>query len=414
MPKSTTFYKSIASPLDVKVQVCDPHFNNTVQKTNLQDPLQAEVQAATRIELAPTAPTVIPTIQADAVELGFARSDPKLRSHQPHTPPPLPFIDRSKTGKERLVDEFAASGISREMTLLNAQWIDGDPAIEILCEDAIAKVQSNTSYLTEPAKRIRDRYDYIWAGGWFAYGTTLDGSQGLVAYVKPDEPRLDFEGKKRVKYLTPESCPATPILPFMDEVCAERIFKRFKITPIEGETFWQTILRSNCPVGLVEGLKKALSVIEQCIPAIALRGFTQWAKKGSSELHDAIAQFATCGRKIYIFFDEDAKPQTLEQAHKQRLKLGNALENKGCRVFLPRWDTSLGKGVDDVLVGLGADAGTWLEELLRDAGTLKQAKRADWIVKSVEFLDEANKLSCPVERATTGTYMPALPAIGTG
>jgi len=414
MPKSTTFYKSIASPLDVKVQVCDPHFNNTVQKTNLQDPLQAEVQAATRIELAPTAPTVIPTIQADAVALGFARSDPKLRSHQPHTPPPLPFIDRSKTGKERLVDEFAASGISREMTLLNAQWIDGDPAIEILCEDAIAKVQSNTSYLTEPAKRIRDRYDYIWAGGWFAYGTTLDGSQGLVAYVKPDEPRLDFEGKKRVKYETPQGCPALPILPFMDQEHAEEIFERFKVTPLEGETFWQTILRSNCPVAFVEGLKKALSVIEQGIPAIALRGFTQWSKKGGSELHDAIAQFATCGRKIYIFFDEDAKPQTLEQAHKQRLKLGTALESKGCHVFLPRWDTTLGKGIDDALVGLGADAQVWFDDLLRDAGTLKQAKRAIWIVKSVAFLDEASKLSYPVERATAGAYMPALPDIGTG
>jgi len=406
-------YISVANPLILKDSVCYPHLNNTVQKTNHQDPLQAGVQAATRIELPPTAPTVIPTIQADAVALGFARSAPKLRSHQPHTPP-LPFVDRTKIGKGRLIAEFAASGISSAMTRLNAQWLDGDAAIESLCEDAIAKVQSNTSYLTEPAKRIRDRCEYIAAGGWFAYGTTLDGTPGLVAYVKPDEPKLVDFGKKRAKYVTPEGCPALPLLPYVDEVCAERIFKRFKIVPLEGETFWQAILRSNCPVGIVEGLKKTLKVVEQGIPAIALRGFTQWAKKGGNELHDALAQFATRGRKVYVFFDEDAKPKTLEQAHKQRLKLGAALEIKGCRVFLPRWDTALGKGIDDVLVGLGAGAQAWFDDLIKTALTLKETRYDERVMAATKIIKKLSTLSYPVERATDGKYMPELPPIEKG
>jgi len=300
------------------------------------------------------------------------------------------------------------------MTLLNAQWLDGDMAIEALCEDAIAKVQANTSYLTEPGKKIRNGCEFISSGCWTVYGTTLDGTPGTVAYIKPDAPRLDFERKKRIKYETPQSCPATPILPYVDEVCAERIFKRFKIVPLEGETFWQAILRSNCPVGIVEGLKKTLKVIEQGIPAIALRGFTQYCKKGTNDLHDAIDQFATRGRKVYIFFDEDAKTTTLEQAHKQRMKLGAALKSKGCCVLLPRWDAALGKGIDDVLVGLGADAQVWFDDLIKAAPSLKEERYGDRLKCAAIMINQLNTLSYPVERATDGLYMPELPPIEKG
>jgi hypothetical protein len=191
------------------------------------------------------------------------------------------------------LEEFRKSAISDQLTLANVQWVEGDAAIEVLTEHAIVQAQQVTSYATEPTKRILNRYEFARAGGWLAFGTTMDGSLGTVAYFKPDRPRIDFEKRKPIKYETAAKAEALPILPFVDNETATAIYQRYSVKPQMGETFWQVVYRCNLPIAIVEGLKKALSAIAHGLPAIAIRGVTQWHKKGTNELHGTIAQFAT-------------------------------------------------------------------------------------------------------------------------
>lgn len=318
----------------------------------------------------------------------------------------------------RILKEFRQSAIPDRLTLANVEWIEGDAAVEALTEHAIAQAQRVTSYVTEPAKRILDRYQFAASGGWVAYGTTLEGGVGEVAYFKPKKPRakLPFEpNSKTIKYETPKGCEALPILPWVDEETAAEIYQKYNVTPLEGETFWQVVWRCNLPIAITEGLKKALPLIAHGVPALAIRGITQWHKKGTNELHDVIAQFATAKRKFSIFFDEDEKIKTRSDVHQQRMKLGAALESCGCIVAMPVWDgKALGKGVDDVLFGLGADAQAWLDTLLQKAPTLKQARRGDRTNKALKIVEQLNQLTYSVERGTTGEYLPELPELQPG
>ncbi|MGI0495110.1 DUF3854 domain-containing protein, partial [Alkalinema pantanalense CENA528] len=317
--------------------------------------------------------------------------------------------------------EFQKSAIPDRLTLLNVQWVEGDEAIEALTSEAIAQVQNVTSYITAPAKRILDRYEFAAAGGWVAYGTTLDGQPGTVAYFKPKSPRQfeEFKGfgqpkkVKVIKYETPAKSEASPILPFVDSESAQKIFDRYGITPLEGETFWQSVKRSGRQIAVTEGLKKALALIAHGIPAIAIRGITQWHRKGETTPHPTIAQFGP--RKFLIVFDRDSKPRTVRNVRQQAVKLGKALEAMKCQVSIAVWDgETYGKGIDDALFGLGDKAQTWLDVVVDDALGLEIFKRDDRINMLASMIARYNKLSFPVERETTGEYLPELPALEGG
>lgn len=246
--------------------------------------------------------------------------------------------------------EFQASAIPDRLTGANIKWVEGEYAVQILVEHAIAKAQKNTSYVTVPARKILDRYQFVSDGGWVAYGCNPIGTeQGDVAYFKPLNPRVDFERHRKIKYETPPGCEALPIQPWVDIVTAQAIYRRYGVTPLEGETFWQVVRRCNLPIVITEGLKKALSLIAHGLPAIALRGIACWHRKGTLELFPALSCFATHHRKIYIAFDQDEKRRTIRDVKAQAFKLGNVLEQVGCQVRVLKWDRNLGKGIDDAI-----------------------------------------------------------------
>ena len=98
--------------------------------------------------------------------------------------------------------DLESSAISPELIDCNISVIGGDQAVQTLAEHAIAQAQNVTSYLTKPAQAILKRYEFAAMGGWTAYGTTIDGRTGDVAYFKPRSPRSDFEKRKPIKYET--------------------------------------------------------------------------------------------------------------------------------------------------------------------------------------------------------------------
>jgi hypothetical protein len=389
-------------------------------------------------------------------------------------------------GSVEILAEFRQSAIPDALTLANVEWVEGDAAVEILAEHAIAQAQRITSYVTAPAKRILERYEFSRDGGWVAYGTNLEGGRGEVAYFKPKRPRLDFEKRKPIKYETPQGCEATPLIPWvswekgfkiaiqsnLEEKYVERFWEYLKqqealdpptqtgslrefseacergqyreasavlrglwnfselsqtqparvdrggierfetLNDVGFWTWWRSV---NGAIALVEGWKKALSLVAHGVPAIAIRGITQWHKKGTNQLHDVIAQFATASRTVQVIFDEDEKPKTRSDVQLQRMKLAASLERAGCTVLLPMWDgKELGKGIDDVLFGLEDDAQAWLDALLQEAPTLKQVRRGDRTNQALKITQQLNQLSFPVERATVGDYLPALPELQPG
>jgi hypothetical protein len=224
--------------------------------------------------------------------------------------------------------------------------------------------------------------------------------------------------------------------------------------------FWAWCREKGLPIAITEGLKKALALMAHGIPAIAVRGITQWHLKGTLQLHEAIARFATPGRQILIVFDQDSKPKTLANVHRQVKQLGTVLEAKGCQVRCPIWDPREGKGIDDVLYRYSQAAkaaGIWdlvetpgadteimkgfsnpprslkhrhnsshdwlpdnalqltsterLNEILSHALTLKQYKRSGRIAAALNAIHRHNALTFPIERSTEGNYLPPLPKL---
>jgi hypothetical protein len=347
--------------------------------------------------------------------------------------------DRLTPQMESVLAEFRQSAIPDAATLAKVRWIEGDIAIEMLGETAIAKCQNVTSYMTEPAKRIMAKLEFARAGGWLACDRTIDGGMGKVPYFKPVNPRMDFEGRKKVKYEIPRGMEGTPLIPpvlwgegleiarknNLEKVYRERFAQEFSDRPCPesltqelneiDQGFWLWWHSVNGAIALTEGWKKALSLIAHGQAAIACRSITTWNKKGTQELHDAIAQFATRGREFSIFFDEDEKPKTRTDVHRQQMKLAAALELAGAKVKLPSWDgKALGKGIDDVLFRLGDSAEDWLDGLLKSALTPKQVKRGDRKNQAANIIKQLNQLGLTVERATEGDYLPKLPELQPG
>lgn len=315
------------------------------------------------------------------------------------------------------INDFRSSAVPDDLTLANVFTVEGDRAIEMLAGPSLDKLGGHSrQYATGQVKCILNRYQFAAAGLWVAYGDTLDGIGGAVAYAKPFTPRPDpHKLGKVVKYETPQGQIAAPILPIVPDTYAAAIFQRWGISPHPGEPFWDTVARCpGCPVAIVEGLKKALALIAQGIPAIAIRGVTQWHRKGAVDLHPELAAIATKGRELLVIFDQDAATKTRAAVSIQARKLGTVLESHGCKVRVPSWDVAQGKGIDDCLYALGDGAGEWLQATLDNAPTLREYKGDARLAAAMAAIRRHNRLTFPIERETEGDYLPQLPPLTPG
>lgn len=321
---------------------------------------------------------------------------------------PVPAPEAAQTLEEWSDYDWKSSGIIDEMIALNMQTIKGDEAIQILAEHEIAQRQS-VQYVTRSAQSVLRRYEKAALGGWVSYGSTIDGDRAEIAYFKPKVPRYDFSkgNPKPIKYETSGKCEALPILPFVTQAIAEKIFEKYGATPLEGESFWRTVKRCNLPVFLTEGLKKAVLLTQQGYPAIALRGVCNWHSKGSAELFPILQEFVTEGRKVLIVFDQDTKAETIRNVGYQIKQLGQILQNLGCKVFVTTWNSLFGKGVDDAFVKMGAD---WLDQTIAASLTLDEWKKCGLKRQYFEIIRKLKTLQITPDRDTTGDYLPELPS----
>lgn len=137
---------------------------------------------------------------------------------------------------------------------------------------------------------------------------------------------------------------------------------------ISGEDvgFWNWVEQTpNIPIVVTEGAKKAGALLSIGRGAIALPGIWMGIRTPKDELGNkiretrliaALERFAVAGRKFNFAFDQDTKPKTVQQVNKAIGATGWQLKQKGCEVRVTSWSSRLGKGVDDLIVGHGAEA----------------------------------------------------------
>lgn len=324
---------------------------------------------------------------------------------------------------ESVLEEFRLSAIPDRLTHLNIEWHQGVNAVMLLAQGPIESAQKQNSFVGQAIARTLKKYEYLAAGLWATYGTTIDGEINQTVSVKPVTPREGTENKgfgwrptgKKVKYDAPLGSPALPILPFVDRQTAQEIFDKFGVTPLEGEHFWQTVQRCGLPIIVTEGVKKALALIAHRYPAIALRGITVWHTKGEkTDLHPGLVEFATTGRKIHICFDQDLTPKTVKNVSREINNLGKELKRRGCLVSVMCWQPSEGKGIDDAIYNAGANGQKWLDAVIAGALDLKEWQQNNRIPLILSAIVRAKTLGIEPLRATEGDYLPDLDPLLSG
>jgi hypothetical protein len=71
------------------------------------------------------------------------------------------------------------------------------------------------------------------------------------------------------------------------------------------------------------------------------------------QLDEAIAVFATPGREFKFAFDQDIKVSTVMNVRREMVRGIELLEARGCACKVVKWDGSLNKGLDDLIVNQG-------------------------------------------------------------
>jgi hypothetical protein len=289
------------------------------------------------------------------------------------------------------MDEFAASGISPELAAASVQWLEGRWALVELIEDRCSELQRNSTYVTgretdgaTSVAGLRKAYSFIEAGGWFA-----TPANATPAYCKPATPRMDETRQRVIKYETARGGQPLPLLPNLPSGMTW-----------DGEA-----------IAITEGWKKALALVQYGLPAVALRGITQWHAKGSRELWPELAA-AVAGKVVYLAFDQDEKRRTRRDVSRQCLALARAVVAAGGVPRVLWWDGSKGKGIDDLLVGFPqGDRVDTLAGLCKKSLSLKDYQRQATLAQAAAILDIAPPVA---QHNTEGEYIPVLPPLQVG
>ena len=230
------------------------------------------------------------------------------------------------------------------------------------------------------------------------YGAIIRSHDGSVFQVKLKNPVIDKTKNKPRKYETPLGSNTKPFLATVtlktwislktvskdtvvtflykyinQKITTEKIDYR-DLPPAQiSEAFWQWVEETHQPVLWCEGAKKALCLLSHGYIAIALSGVSNGYrtpkdvlenKIGKSYLIPEVAKFIK-GQEQNICFDSDTNPKTIKGVNANIKAFGGLINAKAKEVTKAKsdidtvrvlsWDSKLGKGVDDLIVGNGIE-----------------------------------------------------------
>ena len=284
--------------------------------------------------------------------------------------------------------EWKASGVDEELTRLNVVNLEGEsPGEYLLYSNSIPR--RNDGRINA---RFLQRYAHIDAGGWWCSGIDiLSGEEDIWGCFKPDRPRHNAD--KIIKYEHPPKT-ATGLFALkvplsLWQKIADRAKAKITLQDIAQNNadlgFWQWLKNNpQVPLCITEGAKKAGALLSAGYSAIALPGINNGyrtpkdadgKRSGKSHLIPQLATLATPGREIYIVFDQDSKPKTVQAVNGAIRKTGYLLQQAGCQVKVVTWNSQLGKGVDDLIINHGQ---THFAQAFDEAADLETWKAKSW------------------------------------
>ncbi|MEM8831828.1 MAG: plasmid replication protein, CyRepA1 family, partial [Cyanobacteria bacterium P01_G01_bin.19] len=284
--------------------------------------------------------------------------------------------------------EWKASGVDEELTNLNVVSLTGtSPTEYLLYSDSIPRRNDG-----RVSAGFLHRYAHTDAGGWWCSGIdVLSGKEDLWGCFKPDRPRNSDD--KIIKYEHP---PRTSTGMFALKVpldlwrnIADAAGVAIADKDIKSESpdlgFWQWLIdRPTVPLCITEGAKKAGAMLSAGFATVALPGINNGYRTpkdsngkriGKSHLIPQLAKLAVPGRPVYLVFDRDSKPKTVKAVNAAIKKTGYLLQKAGCQVKVVTWDSSLAKGVDDLIIDCGRE---YLERAYAEALDLETWKAKSW------------------------------------
>ncbi len=312
--------------------------------------------------------------------------------------------------------EWSESSVDKQLTTLNITSLSGLTTHDYLLYALPNKDRRNDGRLRD---KLLKRYQHLEHGGWYIAGLDPDTNWlDVMAWgrFKPDQPRSGSNGKL-VKYESPPKTPnrvtyfRVPIH-LWNQVASRYGIKRYH-SPLalrladrkQPVNFWSWVRsRTEIPVILTEGEKKAGSLLSKGYAAISLTGI--WggrAKSEEKELHPDLLPLAQKGRTFIILFDYDQKQSTREAVYKATLATGKAIEAAGCKCKVALL-TGPEKGVDDFITARGDSAEAYLSKIINNAHGLQEYR---WIANPAD--DELIKYA--PDNALCIPYLPDSEAI---
>ncbi|BFM39851.1 plasmid replication protein, CyRepA1 family [Synechocystis sp. LKSZ1] len=308
------------------------------------------------------------------------------------------------------LQEWQASCVDDQLIHLNVTSLQGNEASEhLLYADTLPRRNDG-----RVSQSILNRYEHTVAGGWWCSGIDLlSGERDLWGCFKPNSPRIHQEKGKVIKYEHPPQAPTGLFALRVPLHLWQRIAERAGLSILaedldpeqEDGGFWQWLMQNpQIPLCITEGAKKAGSLLTAGLAAIALPGVHSGYRTpkdalgrriGKSHLIPALQKLAVPQRPIYIVFDQDPKPKTIQQVHLAVRRLGYLFQQNQCLVKVMTWNPVWGKGIDDLIAQQGL---TILEQVYDQALSLEV-----WQAKSF------NRLTYGPSLALTARYLPDLP-----
>lgn len=277
------------------------------------------------------------------------------------------------------LSEWQQSGVDEQLIHLNVTTLAGaSPTEHLLYANALPR--RNDGRVSDS---ILKHYEHVANGGWWCSGIDLlTGEEDLWGCFKPNTPRLNSEKGKVIKYEHP---PKTPTGIFALRVpfhLWQRIATRYNLTVLPSQQdpeqpdlgFWQWLMNHPAvPLCITEGVKKAGALLTAGYAAIALPGVHNGCRTprnetgkrtGKSHLIEPLQKLAAPNREIYIVFDQDSKPSTVQSVNLAIKRLAYLFQQRQCPVKVVSWNPQLGKGVDDLIAEQGS---TYFEQAYEKA-----------------------------------------------
>ncbi|MEO1430259.1 MAG: plasmid replication protein, CyRepA1 family, partial [Cyanobacteria bacterium J06633_8] len=297
-------------------------------------------------------------------------------------------------------------------------------------EEALDLLLSSPSLKRNNAGRVErwvlEKYGHCWAGGWWCSGINVTGEYSEWGCFKPDEPRINEEKGKPIKYEHPPKVPTEIFALRIPVATWQQISKRFNV-PLPDNyhevkenpwLFWKWVIDNpKIPLIITEGAKKAACILSQGFVAIALPGIFGGYRTPKNKYGDVIGKshlisqaevFATKGREIYFCFDQDEKEKTIRNVNTAISKTAKLFIQHGCKIFVITWGEKIldkeRKGIDDLLYAYH-EVYKWAKE----QATSPEAKMEELFQDALDFRTweglQLKKLTYPVDLELNQRYL---------